>query len=430
MKQLHIGMSLTPTWFNGSGWRRDDSNVEAMFSLDFYTDIARRAEKAHLDFLFRADALFLPEQGVASGPSFMSFDATVLLAALIRETKHIGLLTTVSTTFVPPYVLARQIQSMHQLSRGRAGWNIVTALGGNENFSLDRMPASTDRYEHAAEVTDIVKKLWASFPEDALIGDRRSGQFADVDRIKPIQHKGKYHQIMGPLNLPASGTQIPLIQAGASDAGKDFAASVADAVFAATPDREMAIELRNDLRRRAVTHGRSPDDILLLPALNLYLADTRREAQDLFEETFRTSDNSRKLAYIKKTVGIDLTDWPADKPVTLADLPEAEGQVFSQTHTMLLKRLIDRHKPTVAELLMRPEVTSASHWQVIGTVEDAVDVIRDWHQHGAIDGFICTPGGSVNSLDIALDQLMPALVDANLLRRDYTASTFIGHLKN
>lgn len=429
MKYLHIGMSLTPTWFNGLGWRRADSNVENMFTLDFYADIAKKAENAHLDFLFRADALFLPEHGISNGPSFMSFDSTVLLAALIRETSHIGLLTTASATFTPPYILARQIQTLHQLSNGRVGWNIVTAFAGNENFNLDKMPSSTERYHHAAEVTDIVLQLWNSFPQEALNMDKISGQFADASLLHPIHHKGRLYQVEGPLNLPSHRAKIPLIQAGASEAGKDFAASVADAVFAATPDRDMAIELRKDLRKRAVARGRAADDIMLLPALNLYLAKSRKEAQELYEETAGSADKSRKLAYIKKTVGLDLADWPDERKVSIKDVPKMHEQAFSQTHTNLLRRLLTRETLTVAELLMRPEVVSASHWQVIGTVDDAIDTIRDWYNHDAIDGFICTPGGSVGSLNLALDRLMPELARLGLLRKAYTGSTFIEHLK-
>lgn len=118
-----------------------------------------------------------------TSPGFDSLDSTVLMAALARETLHIGLLSTVSTTFMLPYVVARQIMSLHQISSDRAGWNIVTALDGNENFGLADMPSSDERYARAAEFTEVVRKLWQSFPTDALKRDRESGRFADTSLI-------------------------------------------------------------------------------------------------------------------------------------------------------------------------------------------------------------------------------------------------------
>ncbi|VTP91150.1 oxidoreductase [Pseudomonas aeruginosa] len=163
-KRLHIGMSLAPTWLSGDAWRRPDSNIEGIFGSDFAVDIARRSEAAHLDFVFRPDVSSLPLDVLETGSGFASLDPTVLLAAVARETSRIGLVSTVSTTFYPPYVVARQLQSLHWISNGRAGWNIVTALQGHENFGLDAMPDAEQRYARAAEFTRLVHDLWDSFP--------------------------------------------------------------------------------------------------------------------------------------------------------------------------------------------------------------------------------------------------------------------------
>ena len=149
-KRLHIGMSLAPPWLSGDAWRRPDSNIEGIFGSDFAVDIARRSEAAHLDFVFRPDVSSLPLDVLETGSGFASLDPTVLLAAVARETSRIGLVSTVSTTFYPPYVVARQLQSLHWISDGRAGWNIVTALQGHENFGLDAMPDAEQRATRAA----------------------------------------------------------------------------------------------------------------------------------------------------------------------------------------------------------------------------------------------------------------------------------------
>ncbi|MBP1849571.1 NtaA/DmoA family FMN-dependent monooxygenase [Rhizobium halophytocola] len=427
--KLHIGMSLAPTWLSGEGWRRPDSDVEGIFSADYYVDIARRAEAAHVDFVFRPDTLFLPTAALENGPGFSSLDPTVLLATIARETSHVGLLSTVSTTFLPPYMAARQLQSLHWLSGGRAGWNIVTALDGHENFGLGEMPSAEERYQRAAEFTDVVMKLWASYPQDALKMDRGSGRFADAARVRPIEHQGPHFSVRGPLNLPAQGpTRMPLIQAGASTAGRNFAASVADAVFASTPDRQAAVDLRADLRMRAAAHGRSPDAINLMPGLSLYLAGSKAEAMELFKETHARADRARSLATIREMTGLDLSDWPQDRKVTVGDLPLPPETPRSRTHAQLLQRLIAREALTVGELLWRPEVMGSAHWQVIGTVEDAFEAVRDWTAAGAVDGFVAVPGGSVSSMRLVLERLLPKLADAGLFRKVYAGRTFAGHL--
>ncbi len=429
-EKLHIGMSLAPTWLSGDAWRRSDSEIERVYSSDYALDTAKRSEAAKLDFVFRPDSLFLNVEALESGPGFGSLDPTIQLASIARETSRIGLLTTVSTTFLPPYVVARQLQSLNWISEGRAGWNIVTALDGNENFGLSEMPSAQERYERAAEFTEIVRRLWESYPADALELDRNSGRYADSSRVKPIDHDGAHLRVKGPLNLPAFGnTRIPLIQAGASPDGRNFASSVADAIFASTPDMEAATELRQDLRRRAEEHGRKADDIRLMPGLSLYLAQSREEAAALFNETHARTDSTRKFASILAMTGLDLSDWPQQKRVTGADLPPLPQKLRSRTHAELLRRLILRAEPTVADLLSRPEVIGSAHWQIVGTVDDAVAEIAKWQSAGAIDGFIAVPGGSVASMRLVLDEVIPCLTEAGLFRTDYSGETFMDHLE-
>ncbi len=430
-KTLHIGMSLAPTWLNGDAWRRPDSHVEGTYGSAFHIAIAKAAEAAKLDFVFRPDTLYLDTRALETSPGFGALDPTILLAAVAGETSRIGLLSTVSTTFYPPYVVARQIQSLNWISQGRAGWNIVTALDGNENFGLTAMPSAEERYARAAEFTDIVRRLWDSYPRDALKMDRDSGLYADAARVVPIDHDGPCFKVKGPLNMPAWGeSPIPLVQAGASPAGRTFASSVADAIFASAPDMDAAIDLRRDLRARAVGHGRPADAIKVLPGLNLFLAPSRAEAEDLFAEAHARTGKARKFASIETLIGLDLSDWPMDRKVTAADLPANRGQERSRTHSDLLRRLIDREEPTVEALLTKPEAMGSAHWRVIGTPDDAAGEIAAWADAGAMDGFISVPGGSVGSMRMFFDELVPRLRDTGLLRKDYTGETFADHLRD
>lgn len=426
---LCIGLTLSPTWLNGDGWRQDDSNAEHLFSSDFYLELAKKAEAAKLDFVFKPDNLFLNKEIVNKSPGFSSLDPIVLLTSIARETESIGLVATMSTTFSEPFTVARQLQSLNWISNGRAGWNIVTSIEGSNNFGIDAMPTSEERYERALEFTNVVQKLWNSYPNEALTIDRQSGQFANKEKISAINHYGDFYKVEGPLNLPAySNESIPLFQAGASDSGRNFASSVASAIFAATPDMESAIELRNDLQERATKQGRKSADIRILPGLHFFLADTREEALQLHQEAHAHLTVEQKLASVKRILSVDLSHLPLDSLVTAALLPEPTMNVRSRTHADLLRRIIVKEEPTLEELLLKPEVIGSAHWVVIGTAEDAVIEITKWCENGALDGFIALPGGSVQSMNLFFEQVIPRLVENGLFRREYRGNTLLDHL--
>lgn len=428
-KKLHIGLSLAPTWLSGDAWRRDDSQVTSLYHPSFYLDVSQKAEQAKLDFVFFPDVLHLDPAPLAQSIGFAGIDPQLMMAAIAHGTRHIGLLTTLSTSFYPPYIAARQLQSLNWITQGRIGWNIVTALAGHQNFGLETMPEADRRYEQAAEFVSLVQKLWQSFPDTALMQDRDRGVYADINKIEQINHRGDFFSVQGPLDVPTYGSaKIPFVQAGASPTGRQFAAGLADAIFASTPDSQAAQELRTDLRQRATQQGRSPDDIRLLPGLSLYLADSRSEARDLYLATHARTQKQRKFAHILEMTGLDLSDWPDAKRINASDLPPPPAHPRSRTHSDLLRRLIQRGTMTVAELLQQPEVIGSAHWQIIGTVDDALDQIQSWHAAEAIDGFIALPCGSTNCLDLTVNALVPALSDLGLFRKQYQSHHFWGHL--
>ncbi len=428
-RQLFIGFSLSTTWMKGDGWRQPDSNVEKMATINYYTELAQMAEQAKLDFVFRADYLYISPQMIGTGASFGSPDPTMMFAAIAQNTEKIGLVTTMSTTFNPPYVAARQLQSLHWLSNGRAGWNIVTSIEGAENFGEDAMPSPEVRYAKAKEFTEVVSKLWNSYPNEAIIINRDTGKFTDTEKVAAIDHSGEYFKVKGPLSMPshASGS-IPLFQAGASEIGRDFAASTANAIFAAMPDLESGVELRSDLRRRAVEHGREPEDIRVLPGLYFFLGETREEALELHKQAHAHLSVERRLASLKSVLGLDLSGYSLDVHVTESMLPDPNLPVRSRTHAQLLRRFIMKYEPTVEEVLSRPEVTGSAHWVSVGTVEDVIGDITAWHEAGAIDGFIALPGGSERCLQLFFDKLVPQLAERGLFRKEYTGTTLREHL--
>lgn len=427
-KSLHIGMTLAPTWLSGDAWRREDSAVERLADPRFFIELAQRAEAAHLDFVFRPDSLGAPPPGMAKRPGGSGSDPTLLMTLIAGHTSKIGLLTTASTTFFPPYILARSLMTLHWLSGGRAGWNIVTALDGQRNFGLDRMPSAEDRYARAAEAVAVIRALWETCPRGSATIDRAAGLYESALLPEPINHHGQYYQVEGPLGAMAHPAPLPLFQAGASDVGRGFAAGVADGTFAACPDKSVAVALRADLRRRAEAQGRDPGAVRVMPGLSLFLAGTEAEARELYRETHAGTQRTQKLAKLQAMIGLDLSEWEDGRKITAADLPPLSTDLRSRTHAELLHRKIAREEPTLSALLDAPEVLGSAHWQVIGTPGQAMDAIRDWADDGAMDGVILFPGGSVPCLDLVLETLPAALAEEGRFRRGYSGDSFAAHL--
>lgn len=429
-KTICIGLSLSPTWVSTQSAKQDPNQREAILNPSYYIALSKRAEEAKLDFLFRPDAQFLNIDKGNQAPAFGGIDPSLLIASIAHATNHIGFVSTISALFYPPYIAARQLQSLNWITNGRVGWNIVTALKGQQNFGLKTLPDSEERYEIAKEFTAVVEALWASHPNSQPDQYQSSESRYSGSSIQQINHQGRYFNVEGPLNIPAYSQPIPYFQAGASPAGRDFAAAVADGIFAATPDIDCAIEFYQDIQRRVVSAGREPNAVKVLPGLSFYLADSREEAYRLFEQTHANADSRTKFRYIESLINLDLSQLPIDTVITPEMLPEGTEAPYSQTHAQLLRRYICQHQPTIQMLLSAPEVNGSSHWRVIGTVSDLVDEIERWTDKQACDGFIALPCGSEQSLTLFLEQVVPKLVEKGIFRANYQQQTLWERLQS
>lgn len=402
---------------------------ESMFNsgIDEQVELALQAEEAKLDFVFKADYLVAHPDLIARNKGNVMLDPTLLFTAIAYATEKIGVVTTASTSFYPPYILARQLQSLNWISNGRVGWNIVTSIDGAENFGETGMPPSEERYAKAAECTELVRKLWRSHPYEVLKVDNTE---VIREMVKPIEHSGEYFEVKGPLNIPQhlSG-EMPLFQAGASEAGRNFAASVADAIFAAMPDIESGIELRQNLRRRAEKHGRKQDDVRVLPGLYFFIGDTYEEALEMHRQAHQHLTMEKRLALLEMVLGLDARGILLESKIKEDMLPSREQTVRSKTHAELLRNFIIKNEPTVEQILERPEVVCSAHWVAIGTPQDVFQQIMERFEAGALDGFIAIPGGPQKSLDLFFSEVIPLFVKAGIFREEYTGSTLREHLE-
>ncbi|MEK5040358.1 NtaA/DmoA family FMN-dependent monooxygenase [Sporosarcina sp. FSL K6-3457] len=422
-KPLVIGLTLGRRQFKADVPEQQVSlEDEYASSIQEQIEIAQQAERAKVDFLFKADY-------VVAHPTFMkrskgiATDPMLLFSIISQSTKKIGLVTTASTSFVPPYLLARQLQSLQWLSAGRAGWNVVTSIEGFENFTDEERPTSKERYEKAAECTQVVKRLWTSYPYEEITGEPSDSS------IEELNHKGSHFTVKGPLNVISHPKGMPpLFQAGASEEGRAFAAATADAIFAATPELSVAVELRADLRRRAVTEGRQIEDIRLLPGCYFFVGRTKEEAEEMHRQAHAHITMEQKYRVAEELLCVSLREYALTDVITEAILPTLDSTTRSRTHSELLYQYIEKNHPTVEAILNRPEVMHSAHWVVVGTVEEVVEEIVRWYEAEALDGIIAVPGGADSSLTLFLEQVIPQLTARGLFRKEYEGTTLREHL--
>src|ERR1700742_1512908 len=263
-KQLHLGAIMRPVSIHTAWWRYPGAYPDANFNLKHLVRFIRNLEQARFDAFFMADhlaVLNMPVQALRRSATVTSFEPLTLLSALAMVTERIGLIATASTTFDEPYHIARRFASLDHISNGRAGWNVVTTANPDAalNFGLTSHVDHGERYRRAREFQAVVTGLWDSWADDAWQHDQASGIFFDPAKLHVLDHKGEHLSVRGPLNIarPVQGWPV-IVQAGASDAGRQFAAETAEVVFGSSGSIEEAQAFHRDVKARATAAGRCP----------------------------------------------------------------------------------------------------------------------------------------------------------------------------
>jgi FMN-dependent oxidoreductase (nitrilotriacetate monooxygenase family) len=427
-RQLHLNLFIHGRGHHEASWRHPTTSPLALTDIRYYVEVAQRAEAALFDSIFLADQLAVGGD-VAQAPRTWLEPITVL-AALAMATQRVGLIATASTTYTEPFNLARQFASIDHISNGRAAWNIVTSwlATAAENFGAAGQVSHGDRYDRGEEFMEVVNQLWDSWADDAVIDDRTSGIYARPDRIRRINHRGDFYAVAGPLNMPRCPQGRPvLVQAGSSDTGRRFAARHADAVFTAQMAKEAAQEFYADLKRLAAEGGRSPEHILILPGLSPMIASTEAEAQRLAGEVNDLTDpevGRKRLS--GRFGGHDFSHLPLDRPLVPEDFPSPETVQAARSRTEVIIDLIRRDKPTLRQLLGYL-AGARGHYVTVGTPEQIADLIEDWFNTGAADGFNVMPPLLPAQLDAFSQGVIPILQRRGLFRTEYLGKTLREH---
>ena len=355
-RMMKLGAMFVPTGHHVTSWRHPDAQADAGVNVHHWVEMARLAERAKFDMIFFADSAQSREGHMdalsRSAQYIAALDPMVLLPALAMVTEKIGLVSTMSTSFNEPYHVARAFASLDILSAGRAGWNIVTSTTDNEarNFGRDTHLEHEERYDRAREFTQVVLGLWDSWDDDAFVRDKASGLFFEPAARHVLNHKGKHFSVRGPLNVPRATQGYPLlVQAGASDTGRGFAAQFAEAIFTAHLTLAESQEFYGDVKARVEDAGRNPNHVIVLPGLSVMVGRTHTEAQVKFDsmQSLVHPMVAREIASF--TLGrVDLSAYDINGLVP--ELPEPNGSISAFRTAMKMAR---EEQLTIAQLGVR-----------------------------------------------------------------------------
>lgn len=427
-RQLHLNLFFHSRGHHEASWRHPGTTPFALTDIRYYQDLARRAEAAKFDSIFLADQLALGEDAAQAARAWL--EPITVLAALAVSTSRVGLIATASTTYTEPFNLARQFASIDHISRGRAAWNIVTSwlATAARNFGGEGQVGHEDRYARGEEFMTVVKALWDSWAEDAILDDRAGGVYAKADRIRPVNHRGDFYRVAGPLNMPRCPQGRPvLVQAGSSDTGRRFAARHAEAVFTAHMAKATAQEFYADLKRLAAAEGRDPAQVLILPGLSPMIAGTEAEAQRLVRETNDLTDpevGRKRLS--GRFGGHDFSHLPLDRPLSPEDFPDPETVQAARSRTEVILNLVRRDQPTLRQLLGYL-AGARGHYVTAGTPEQIADLIADWFADGAADGFNVMPPLLPLQFEVFAAEVVPILQRRGLFRTEYDGTMLRQH---
>jgi FMN-dependent oxidoreductase (nitrilotriacetate monooxygenase family) len=410
-RQLALGISPTPTGGPGKPYQWLDPDIPG---------------DAVFDFVFIVDSEFITPD---SPPHYLNrLEPLTLLSALAVSTYRIGLIGTISTSYVEPFHVARRFASLDLISHGRAGWNVVTTgdAGTAGNFGLDEHPDYDRRYGRALEHVEVVKALWDSYEDDAFPRDRETRLFLDRTRQHTLNHRGEHFAVVGPLNITTSAQHHPVVfQAGDSEQGRDLGARTADAIFTHASSIEGAVAFREDIRARAASFGRDPEDVLIVPGITVVVGDSDDDARRIERErNLADNDFERSLAEFGRAFGWhDFRQYDLDAPFPTEALVHAERSFYTRS-----ARIADLAKTEGWTLRETVEhIAGPKTSPFVGSAETVADELQRWFEAGAFDG-INLHTVHPSQLVRFIDEVLPILRERGVVKSEYAAKTLRGNL--
>ncbi|MGE0745588.1 MAG: LLM class flavin-dependent oxidoreductase [Rhodospirillales bacterium] len=426
--QMKLGMFYWPCGHHMAAWRHPDGVADSGSNLPHLIEIAKLAEQGLFDMFFMADSVSF-WRGHLDAMTRDSYGTWIepftLMCALSQHTKHLGLVCTSTSTYDQPYLLARRFASLDLISGGRAGWNLVTSANKLEadSFGRDEHMEKAERYRRGREFAHVVRGLWNSWADGAFVQDKESGLYLDKSKIDILEHRGTHFRVRGPLNVPPSPQGEPvMVQAGASDDGRELAAETAEVIFGAQQTLEGAQEFYADVKGRMARYGRAPDSLKIMPGLLVCVGRTHAEAAAKYEQLQDLIDPQAGMQLLSRRLDLDLTGYPVDGP-----LPELPPNKYVSSRAQLFAEIGRRENLTIRDLYRRV-AGARGHMEVIGSVTEVVDMMEAWVRGKACDGFNIMPPVFPGSLVEFNRLVVPELQRRGLYRTAYEGTTLRANL--
>ncbi|GAA1855176.1 NtaA/DmoA family FMN-dependent monooxygenase [Pseudonocardia ailaonensis] len=424
-----FGNLTAPEWRDG--WSTDDAT--GWTDGRFYVQMVQAMERAGFDFMMLEDSVMVPD--IYAGTAELELkhaiyapklDPVPVVAMLAYATAHIGIVSTASTTFYPPYLLARAFSTLDHVTRGRVGWNVVTSSEDRaaQNFGMDTIGAHDRRYDVAAEFLEVVRKLWDSWAPDAVTADAATGYYADHTKVAPIHHTGEFFSVRGPLNTPRSPQGRPVIcQAGSSPKGRDFAAAHADMLLCIPNGLDGMKAYRDDIRRRAEGVGRDPDEIKVFFVVEPVIGRTDDHAREKFEEYLSHGQRNYEfqMCNFAATMEIDFSVLDPDLPI-----PDDVTTNGHQGQFAIWKETFGGRPIREAAAQMR-----IGSIELVGSPSTVADLMEEAMARVGGDGFmfLSQPPSRSYLADIT-EGLCPELARRGLIRSGFRHATFRENLRS
>jgi FMN-dependent oxidoreductase (nitrilotriacetate monooxygenase family) len=437
-KRLHLGAIITagPGTGASGAWRYPSSEQFRFLDATYYQHIARTLERGKFDLIFFADKLAVPgrfpksvEENLRSGSWGAAHpDPLLLLTSIAAATERIGLASTISTSYQSPFHVARALGTLDHLSHGRAAWNVVTSTEDSEaqNFGLEQQRERGTRYDLADEFLRVVFGLWDSWEDGAVVMDRDAGLVIDPTKVHPLNHEGRHFRVRGPLNLPRPVQGYPVIaQAGSSDQGRDFAARWSELIFTPQPILKSAKDFYDDIKSRAVNHGRDPNEVKVLPGALIIVGENEAIAREKDELLKSLIGMKSPQSALSSMLELDLSGFSPDTSAT--ELLASRKVQGMQGHVDALAQIAKEGNLTLGELGER-FAHSLTFARFAGSPAQVADQMETWFRAEACDGFIIRPSYLPGSMEEFVRLVVPELQRRGLFREEYEGTTLRQHL--
>jgi FMN-dependent oxidoreductase (nitrilotriacetate monooxygenase family) len=422
---INLNVYLRNPGYHESAWKVQDADPRTVLEIGSLIELAQIAERGVIDSIFLPDSPGTAEFRTEYLPG-MWFDPVEQLSAVAVATERVGLVGTVSTTYSFPWDVARRIATLDFISHGRAGWNVVTTVepAAARNFGDQPHPPAAERYARAEEFVEVVLKIWDGWEDDAFVGSKAEGTWADPTKLHPPDHRGEHFDVYGYLPFPRSPQGHPLLaQAGSSPAGVALAAKYADAVFTPQADVPSALRFRERLRAQAAAHGRNADHIRVLPGLSFLLASTEAEARAKRDELEAAASSEFRWRNLANLAGLDFATIDPDAEFP----PELLDRAPKTSFGAAIYELARAETMTFRDVAMKLSALPGG-LDYTGTPTGMADLITEWFAAGACDGFTLMPNILPSELEIFVDHVVPILQQRQIARPEYRGTMLREHL--